>query len=241
MEKRFPNILIMDGIHVFVHIKSKDDLLFKGSKLSQFQSIGLVPSLNQEYLYMEILLYTRRLMAIMGYLPGERIYRFEFVHSIVSSLILVNLLTCVITSVVFVVRHFQIDEIENCLHASFCIAGVIPMIASFTTIIYHKKNVRIVIDTFQKIYDNCKEHYVQTKNEYFKFVLWSLAGENKPSAVFFNRADILSEKFFKYAVTAVFGGYILSSLMLAATDAIFLLMRDGYIESENLYLPFVLR
>lgn len=43
MQKRFPNILIMDDFYVFVHIKSKDDLLFKGSQLSQFQSIGLVP------------------------------------------------------------------------------------------------------------------------------------------------------------------------------------------------------
>lgn len=116
---------------------------------------------------MEILRYTRRLMAIIGYLSGERIYRYEFVHSIVSLLILVNLLTYIIASVVFVVRHFQFDEIENCLHASFSVAGAAPMIASFITIIYHKENVRIVINTFQKIYDKCNCHYVSITNEFF--------------------------------------------------------------------------
>lgn len=104
---------------------------------------------------MEILRYTRRLMAIIGYLPGERTYRFEFLHSIVSFLILVNLLTYSLASVVFVVRHFRIDEIENCLHASFSVTGVVPMIASFISIIYHKEKVRIVINTFQKISDQC--------------------------------------------------------------------------------------
>lgn len=114
---------------------------------------------------MEILRYTRRLMITIGYLSGERTNRFQFVHSIIPLLIVLNLSAGVIATVIFVLRHCE-EDIENCLHASNGIVGAVPMIASCITIVYHKEKVRIVIDTFQKISEKCKLYHVSLKNEF---------------------------------------------------------------------------
>lgn len=55
------------------------------------------------------------------------------------------------------------------------------------------------------------------------------------------RANTLSENFLKYALIGMIGGYIVSSLSIAAMGAVLNYMRCGYIEPKNLYLPVKVR
>lgn len=239
-------ILIINYIDVHMRdVKTAIGSLFKGSELMQSPTVsrtfGLV-SIHKwtKYTEMKILLNTRRALAIIGYLPGERIFRFQIVHSIISLLLAILLNAFVATSVVFVVRHLQIGDIENSLQATFQVLGTIPLIASFVTIIYHKEKVRSVIDTLQEISNKCNWPFVSsnslaTKLWQFSQLCWT--GEKEPSAVFFKRADMLSENCYKYLMVVFFGGYIVSSVAILAAGALFHLIRDGIVEPNHLFLP----
>lgn len=95
-------------------------------------------------------------LAFVGFLSGKAIFRSRFLHAIVSLNILGNLIGFVMTGLVYIVRHLQIGDVENSLHAAFQVSGTIPLIVSFCTIMYHKEKLRKVIDTFQQIYDRCE-------------------------------------------------------------------------------------
>lgn len=146
--------------------KTTTGSVFKGSEMMQFPTVSRASGIKwkqvKKYFKMEILSYTRRALAIIGYLPGERIFRFQIVHSIISLLLATLLSAFVATSVVYVVRHLQIGDIENSLQATFQVLGTIPLIASFVTIIYHKEKVRSVIDTLQQISNKCNYQFVSS-------------------------------------------------------------------------------
>lgn len=48
---------------------------------------------------------------------------------------------------------------------------------------------------------------------------------------------MLSEKCYKYLMAVFFVGYIVSSVAILATGALFYLIRDGTVEPNNLFLP----
>lgn len=105
---------------------------------------------------MEILSCMRKTLGFIGYLPGERISRFEFVQTIWSLFIASMVASFGVTSAFYMVHHLRAGEIENSLEVAYQMAGTISMAASFLTIIYHKKKVQRVIDTFQLISNKCK-------------------------------------------------------------------------------------
>lgn len=77
--------------------------------------------------------------------------------------------------------------------------------------------------------------------QFIKFSILSFVDAGEPSAVFFVRADALSENFLKYTLIGMIGGYIVSSLSIAGTGAVLAFMRDGHIEPKSLYLPVKVR
>lgn len=104
---------------------------------------------------MKILLNTRRAFSFAGYLTKERIFTFKFGHEIASSLIILSLILIEVGSIVYVLRHLKIGDYQNCLYGSLQIAGVLPVIAIFVAMMYHKDRVHDVIGGFQKIFDQC--------------------------------------------------------------------------------------
>lgn len=76
----------------------------------------------------------------------------------VSLLIFVGLAGSIILGVYCGVHHLQDGDIESTLLAAYQVTGTIPLIVSFSTIMYHKEKVRKVMDTFQQISDECKYH-----------------------------------------------------------------------------------
>lgn len=62
-----------------------------------------------------------------------------------------------------------------------------------------------------------------------------------PSVVLYLRANNSSERFIKLMIMTIAGGFTIAVLFLAAIGAAFYYIRDGHIETVNLYLPLVLR
>lgn len=156
----------------------------------------------------------------------------------VSTNIFATLIAFVVTGTVYIVRHLQVGDYENGLHAANQVAGTIPLTASFLTIIYHREKVDKVIDTFQQISDKCK--YLN-RFHLHGINVRTLVGELKASSVHFRKADRVSELFFKVAILAVCGGHMFMSSSLALGGMAFYYVRDGHIEPRNLYLPHKMR
>lgn len=106
---------------------------------------------------MKILQSIRRIFVILGYLADDdRIFRYDFFHTLVSLTILLIVFAMALTSVIYMVRHLQIGDIENSLFASLATLVASMAIGTYLLIIYNKTKLRRVIDDFQKIFDECK-------------------------------------------------------------------------------------
>lgn len=111
---------------------------------------------------MKILQYIRRVFSFLGYLSDERIFAFMFGHEIISVSFILILFIFEASSVVYAVRHLVIGDLQNFLHASYCIPALITAIGSFFTMMYHKDKISVVIGYFQKIFDKCNGIYWST-------------------------------------------------------------------------------
>lgn len=185
---------------------------------------------------MIILRRTRQAFSLLGYLSHERIFAFKFGHAIASSVFMLVLILFELSSVIYVVRHLKIGDFKNSLYAGLQMMAVLPAIASFITMMYHKDKVRDVIDGFQKISDQCNS--VESTPDRSKTLFIPFSGARKSSAAYFNRANRISEKYLLLAFVVVVGGFIVSSIMFAALTYAYYWKRDGHVEFKNLYLPY---
>lgn len=108
---------------------------------------------NQHRTNMKILRNHRSVLAFIGILTNENIFRWKFLHTMVSLILALTLITFELVSVVYVVRQFRLGHIENCLLAGFQVTGLTPLLGSVLTIMHHQEKVQKVIDGFQKIFD----------------------------------------------------------------------------------------
>lgn len=104
---------------------------------------------------MKILRYTRQVLAFIGYLSDKRIFRFKFFHTILSLLLFIILILLELASSFYVVHHLQIGDVQNGLYGALQVTATILLIGGYCTIMYHKDNVRQVIDEFQIISKKC--------------------------------------------------------------------------------------
>lgn len=107
---------------------------------------------------MKILRYIRLSMAILGFLPNQRLFRFKWSQAIVTLLVFVILIGFELSSALYVLRHLQIENIADCLYAGIQITGVLPALGTLFTIFVNKRDkVQRLIDNFQKVSDKCNE------------------------------------------------------------------------------------
>lgn len=66
-------------------------------------------------------------------------------------------------------------------------------------------------------------------------------GAKIPSAVFYDRANKISEDFLRSIMILMQASTISTALICATAGAIFYYVRDGHIEGSKLYLPFKAR
>lgn len=169
---------------------------------------------------MEILSLIRQTFAVIGYISDGRIFRSRRHQTVVSVIVLMILIAYELSCAVYFVQNLQVGEIENSLYAVLQASALTSSIGSFLTMIYHKESIRMLISHLQNTFDKVAE---------------------KPSTVFFLRVNEFSETFLKYALIAMIGGYVVSSMTIAAAGALLNYMRDGYVDPGNLYLPIKIR
>lgn len=105
---------------------------------------------------MKILRYIRLSMASLGYLPTDRLFRFKWSDTIVTLFVSIILIGFESSSVVYVLRHLQIEHLKDCLYAGCQMTAVLPALGTLFTIFINKRiKVQRVIDDFQKLFDEC--------------------------------------------------------------------------------------
>lgn len=169
---------------------------------------------------MEILSLIRQTFAVIGYISDERIFHSPLQQTVVSVIVLMILIAYELSCAVYFVRNFRIGEIENSLYAVLQASALTSSIGSYLTMMYHKESIHELIGRLQNTFDKVAE---------------------KPSTIFFLRANDFSENFLKYAMIAMIGGYIVFSMTIAAAGALLDSMRNGYVDPGNLYLPIKIR
>lgn len=122
----------------------------------------------------------RRVFFFVGYLPEERILDGKYGHAVTSFLFICTLFACELTSIAYVVHHWKIGDYKNSLFACLQVAAIIPSIASFCTIMYHRDQLREVIDQFQRIFDECNESHL--KNCFSHFYRWICSSNESVSS-----------------------------------------------------------
>lgn len=59
-------------------------------------------------------------------------------------------------SVCYVVQHLRVDDVESSTFALMQVIAIFSTIASFVSLIYHRKSVGRFFDRIQSIVDHCK-------------------------------------------------------------------------------------
>lgn len=220
----------------------KNILHYKSSLLFKFFRIGR--NIFLKNIRMKILRLTRDVLAFIGYLSDEPIFRFKIIHTTISVLIAVILIAFGLTSSIYAVKHLQIGQYAESLYAVWEIVSMVQTLASFGTIMIHKNNIREVIDEFQKIFNNCNKWHacVEYSPQFtIKLLLIKSVGAGKSSAELFMRTDKFCEKILKYALTGFIGTFVAVSIILAATSYAFYYIRDGYADPTKLFLSSKMR
>lgn len=87
---------------------------------------------------------------------GENDRRTNIRQIMVYCIILVLYFLFELASIVYVVRHLRMGDVENCLYAGFQVVAILSTIGTFLTVGYRKRKVRNIIDEFQQIVDSSK-------------------------------------------------------------------------------------
>lgn len=194
---------------------------------------------------MKIFELTQQKFLSIGYLSDVRSSGHGYYHIVVPIVISILLIAMEVMAAIYAVLHFQMGDIENSLYAGLDVPGTILVIGTYLTVLYNKQKLRKVIDSFQEIFDSCKPMHLE--RELLNWVLVmvcasvSFAGEDKPSAVFFVRADKFVQKLLRVMFFIAVPNYVITSVGFAAYGAYSDFSQNGHIEPRKLFLPLRLR
>lgn len=192
---------------------------------------------------MAILPLTKGIFAVLGYYSDENILNLKYFQSVVSLITFTLLVGYASSSAVAFVQLLRFGDIENGLYAAMSALSAISAIGSSVSIKYHKKRVQSIIDQLQRIVDHC--NWMRTEKSVderiSRFIHLSQIGANESSAIYFERADRICEKWLKLVLLAVVGGFVVSSVAIVLMSVMVDFRRYGFAETENLFVPFQLR
>lgn len=106
---------------------------------------------------MEILHSIRQKLDLFGYISGERMFRFNFLHHITSLLIFLVLISQASATGTYMISHLLMGDVKSSTYTGFQMSAVTQLTASFISILCKKKRVREVVDAFQKIFNACND------------------------------------------------------------------------------------
>lgn len=154
--------------------------------------------------------------------------------------ILLNFFSLEYFSILYVVEHYQMGDIDRNLFVLIQVIGTFPSIVSFCSLVYRMASVRRYFDKMQHIFDqcNCKLTIISVC---VRIIANYFPDKCTPSAVIYVQTNDLCEKFIKWAITFIATSYMASTLVPIIVGAVFFCIRDGFVKTENLYLPLKMK
>lgn len=114
---------------------------------------------------MHVLRLTREILVIVGLcelIGNEWLIRTKCRQRMSFSIILTVIIAMEVASILYVWDHLKIGDLEGSLYAAFQVAAAFCIIGSLITISYQKKKVRMILDGFQAVADNCKANSIRS-------------------------------------------------------------------------------
>lgn len=192
---------------------------------------------------MEILKLCRRSLQFFGMCPlGDGSGFWIKIGQIFSaSFFLFNFFSVELFSALFCWEHYQIGDLHQHLFAFIQFIGALPTIFSFISLIFWQNRVRDYFDKIQHISDECKCGMNFSSFLRFAMIVAHFPDELSPFARIYARANKMCELFLKWALTFVIASFLASTFALVIIGALFYYVRDGSIDTKNLYLPLKLK
>lgn len=108
---------------------------------------------------MEILKLNRRILKIFGMCSlGEKsAFWLKCAQLISVFFILINFSSLVGFSLLYIVEHYQMGDLDQNLFVVIQVIGSFPSIASFISLVYRMTSARDFLDKIQKIFDQCNQ------------------------------------------------------------------------------------
>lgn len=110
---------------------------------------------------MEVLRLTRAILVIIGLceLNGNECFiRTECAQRASFLTILTVIVAMEVSSIIYVLDHLRIGDLESSLYAAFQVAAAFCIIGSLITIHFQKRKVRAILDGFQVVADKCNSN-----------------------------------------------------------------------------------
>lgn len=193
---------------------------------------------------MQILAFSRRISVLCGVCSpaNESGFRVRFGQNLIISFIVTNLTLAFSSYTMYALHELDKGEIAEFLFGSLQVAAVSSTLLSYISIAYQRQNMRKVLDGLQMIFDQCKFH----KNSFqFSFYLlkWFqfLIDKHTPSAILYLKTNEFCENLMKWALIIQEGSFLIPALFFLVGGGLFYRIRDGHVETQNLYLPLKTR
>lgn len=154
--------------------------------------------------------------------------------------ILLNFFSLEYFSILYIVDHYQLGDIDRNLFVLIQTIGTVPSIVSFISLVYRMASVQEYFDRIQKNFDECKYDSIFELRSHLDNCD-RFSDETTPSAKIYAQANGLCEKFIKWSITFIGISYMASTLVPIVIGVFFFWIKDGYVETEKLYLPLKMR
>lgn len=195
---------------------------------------------------MQILAVTRRIAVLCGICsPSDGSgFREKFVQMSIIAFFLVNRVLLEWSNVMYALYQLETDNIVAALSGCQQLAGGMTTLFSYVTVVYQRQSTRYIFDGLQTVFDRCefKEKFlfcrlVRSNHSPLNHIHFARTVKNTPSTRFYLETNELCEKLMKWSVILVQCSFLAPSLSLLVGGAIFYYIRDGYVRTENLYMP----
>lgn len=192
---------------------------------------------------MQTLHVTRRIIVSFGMCPVSIDGDFctKFGQIITTILALALLIQLDWFSLCYVVQHLKANDIESSTFAVMQVIAIFSTIASFISLIYHRKSVCRFFDRIQWIVDQCKNRMISCFEGKRIHIFFTFTDNTLSSALIYSQVNKFCEIFMVWVTLFMVASYVTSTLIPVAGGALYYYITDGHIDTRNLYLPLKLK
>lgn len=144
-------------------------------------------------------------------------------------------------SVCYVWQHLKVDDVQSSTFALMQVIAVFCTIASFILLIYHRTSVCHFFEQIQSIVVQCKfrKKLIFCLGDSLKICIFP--DKSTTSAVIYIQTNKFCETFMVWVTLFMVVSYVASTIMPVIGGILYYHIKDGMVDTRNLYLPLKLK